>query len=227
MKKRLICALFIFLASCLQLSANSLILNPWSTEFFNLKDEFDFSKKGNIYEKTFIMPLDLWRYPNITISVFFETRDDLAHIERVKKDEDFTTLAIQNAKDFLDRLIYIWLPYDSVHVCGFRCTLKPEQKKNIIKLLEAYHPNQHFKFKLSFIPLGNPKAKQEKIIEFPLYFVSNKHNLPTATSSRLNLMYAKEVKTWRKYYVKIEVLEDANLSKEFVPIVFIRSSSAK
>ncbi|TQR53275.1 hypothetical protein [Campylobacter troglodytis] len=222
MKTKLICALFILFGSYVHLlakpSTNSFMLNPFSVDNLYLKDKFDFSKKGNIYEKTFIMPLDLWRawggYLYVDIFVSFDYEDDLNAV----RIEELRTLPIQNAKDFVNRIEIIRSPYtDKIHYMPNYWI--PERKEQIMRILEAYQPNQHFKFKITFFPYRNPKAKQEKIIEFPLYFIGSKQKYAT-------YMRAK-VKTWRRYYVKIEVLEDANLSKELVPIVIIESTSFK
>ncbi len=35
------------------------------------------------------------------------------------------------------------------------------------------------------------------------------------------------VKTWKKYYVKLEVLEDTTLPNDIKPLVIIKSSSDK
>lgn len=218
--------LFMFFSFYTQLLAGSLVLNPLTADFLLTREEFNLTKKDNVYEKTFRMPYDFWNNnPYVIISFSFDFADDLANIRNVK-DDDLTTLPIQNAKDFRYRLQYVWLPYDSVQQCGTRCHLTLEQKNKIIRLLESYHPNQYFKLKLIFIPLANPEEKQEEIIEFPLYSVLDKQDYPNGNQFNIGLMRAN-VKTWRKYYVKIEVLEDTILPKDIIPIVIISSSTRK
>ncbi|BAM32675.1 MULTISPECIES: GNAT family protein [Helicobacter] len=215
MKTKLVYVLFMLFSSYAQLWANSLVLNPLSVDYLHLRDEFDFTQKGNVYEKKFRMPLDLWR-DNLYVDIFisFGYADNLNYV----KSNDLETLPIQNAKDFFNRLEIIKSPYNNKLNLSPNFWI-PERKEKIMQLLKAYHPNQYFKFKITFIPLANPKAKQEQIIEFPLYFIGSKQKY--ITNMRVN------VKTWKKYYVKLEVLEDTTLPNDIKPLVIIKSSSDK
>lgn len=219
MKIKIIGVLIVFLGFYTQLLAASWVLNPLKADFFLIGEEFDFTQKGNVYEKTFRIPYDFWRNnPTISISLHFGLSDELVNVKHIE-DDDFTTLPIQNTKDFYYRLEYAMLHPNSGHKCGIRCNLTQEQKDRVIKLLEFYHPNQYFKFKITFMPFNKPKEKTEKIIEFPLYYNAEKQSFVFGISEM--------VKTWRKYYVKIEVLEDTILPKDTIPTVIISSSSHK
>ncbi|WP_233712903.1 MULTISPECIES: hypothetical protein [unclassified Helicobacter] len=149
--------LFNFYTQSLVASTNSWFLNPLKTDFLSIKEEFDFTKKGNVYEKTFRMPLDLlraWGGNYVDIFVSFDYADGLKSV----KSDYWETMPIQNARDFSYRVEEIRYPYiDKVR--GEPAYWIPERKERVKQLLEAYHPNQDIKLKITFMPLGNPKKK--------------------------------------------------------------------
>ena len=217
MKIKSMSVLFMFFNFYTQLLAGSLVLNPLKVDYLLIREEFDFTKKGNVYEKTFRMPLDLWRswdyrYFYVDVFVSFGFADGLKYAAY----KDAETLPIQSVRDFAYRIEIIRSPYTNKY-SGTPSFWIPERKQKIMQFLQDYHP--YFKFKITFIPLGNPKEKQEEIIEFPLYFIGSKQQYKTRM--RVN------VKTWRKYYVKLEVLEDTTLPKDIIPLVVIESTSSK
>lgn len=199
---------------------SSWFLDPMSVDFLYISDKADLTRKGNIYEKTFRMPLDLWRvwfenYIDICISVF--KNDEILDGCRAAYDE-LETLPIKNIRDFLDRLYIIQSEY-STEFSGSPSQWMPERKEAIMRFLEAYHPNQYFRFKIVVIPSGKPKDKQEKILEFPLYFVGSRQKYQTCLRIK--------AKTWRRNFVMVEALENTTLPKGIVPYVTIISGSYK
>ena len=215
-------AIFLCLSAPLLAGSDSLILNPMKAESFAKGQECDITKKGNICEITFRMPLDLWRvwvknnqHIDIVLSLYAETRDYRDNFSlAADKKLRFTTLPIQSASDFISRLYEVWDP----HEVYYHWT--PEHLKAITHLLESYHSNQFFKLKVTFAPLSNLKEQQEVTDIFSLY---------KTESSRIlrGLMRIKSVKTWKKYKIRLEVLEDATLPQGVKTRLVVLGSSIK
>ena len=198
-------AIFLCFSTPLLAGSDSLILNPIKVDFFAKSEECDITKKGNICEITFRMPLDLWRAwvknnQHIDIELLFYTEPPYYWYYSSYNDKKlgFTTLPIQNASDFVRRLDEVWKPQRGYY------NWTPEHLKAIAHLLESYHPNQFFKLKVTFAPFSNPKEQREVTDIFSLYKTESSRRLP-------HLMRVESVKTWRKYKVRLEVLEDATL----------------
>ncbi len=214
-------AIFLCFSAPLLADSNSLILNPMKAESFAKGQECDITKKGNICEITFRMPLDLWRvwvknnqHIDIVLSLYAETRDYRDNFSFDDKKLRFTTLPIQSASDFISRLYEVWDP----HEVYYHWT--PEHLKAITHLLESYHSNQFFKLKVTFAPLSHLKEQQEVTDIFSLY---------KTESSRIlwGLMRIKSVKTWKKYKIRLEVLEDATLPQGVKSRLVVLGSSIK
>ena len=214
-------AIFLCFSTPLLAGSDSLILNPMKAEYFAKGQECDITKKGNICEITFRMPLDLWRvwvknnqHIDIVLYFYTETPDYWHNFSFDDKKLGFTTLPIQNASDFISRLYEVWNP-NKVY---YHWT--PEHLKAITHLLESYHPNQFFKLKVTFTPLSHLKEQQEVTDIFSLY---------KTESSRIlrGLMQIKSVKTWKKYKIRLEVLEDATLPQGVKTELFVSGSSIK
>ena len=215
-------AIFLCFSAPLLADSNSFILNPMKAESFAKGQECDITKKGNICEITFRMPLDLWRvwvknnqHIDIVLSLYAETRDYRDNFSlAADKKLRFTTLPIQSASDFISRLYEVWDP----HEVYYHWT--PEHLKAITHLLESYHSNQFFKLKVTFAPLSNLKEQQEVTDIFSLY---------KTESSRIlwGLMQIKSVKTWKKYKIRLEVLEDATLPQGVKSRLVVLGSSIK
>lgn len=116
----------------------------------------------------------------------------------------FENLPIQNGADFIKRLDYIWRPATTkkfAYGCRPICHWDDSQKQKVLKILRSYHPNQYFRFKLIFTPLGNPKLKQEQIIAFPLYFTFTKGVFPAWSDDKIITLALFDTKVWRKSYL--------------------------
>lgn len=207
-------------------------LNPLKAEFFYIEEPFDFTKQGNVYEKQFTMPLDFWRRnPHIAIQIFF--KPDTYWKDSYSSDNDanendirvaFENLPIQNGVDFIKRLDYIWRPTTTnkfAYGCRPICHWDDLQKQKVLKILQSYHPNQYFRFKIIFTPLDNPNLKQEQIIAFPLYFTTTKGIFPAWSDDEIITLALFDTKVWRKYSITLEVLENAPLPSGITPHIII------
>ena len=228
----------IFIIFALQMSLHSgCALNPLKAEYFYIKESFDFTKQGNVYEKHFTMPLDLWRHnPHIAIQIFF--KPDTYWRDSYPTDDDndirvaFENHPIQNGADFIKRLDYIWRPASEnkfAYGCRPICHWDDLQKQKVLKILQGYHPNQYFKFKLIFTPLGNPKLRQEQILTLPLYFTTAKGTLRGDLWSDEGIITLAlfDTKVWSKYSIRLEVLENAPLPSGITPHIIITGAFRK
>ena len=226
----------IFIIFALQMSLHSgCALNPLKAEFFYMQEPFDFTKQGNVYEKHFTMPLDLWRHnPHIAIQIFF--KPDTYWRDNYPTDDDsdirvaFENLPIKNGADFIKRLDYIWRPANAnkfAYGCRPICHWDDLQKQKVLKILQSHHPNQYFKFKLIFTPLSNPKFKQEQIIEFPLYFTFTKGVFPAWSDEGIITLALFDTKVWGKYSIRLEALENAPLPSCITPHIIITGAFRK
>ena len=214
-------AIFLCFSAPLLADSNSFILNPLKASSFKKSKECDITKKGNICEITFRIPLDLWRVwdknnQHIDIGLYFytETPDYWHNFSFDDKKLGFTTLPIQNASDFISRLYEVRNPNENYY------HWTPEHLKAITHLLESYHSNQFFKLKVTFVPLSHLKEQQEVTDIFSLY---------KTESSRIlrSLMQIKSIKTWKKYKIRLEVLEHATLPQGVKTELFVSGSSFK
>ena len=213
---------------------SSSTLNPLKAEYFYIKEPFDFTKQGNVYEKQFTMPFDFWRHkPYIAIQIFFKPntywRDSYCLNDDKNLDDydlrvAFENLPIKNGADFIKRLDYIWRPVSAnkfSYGCRLICYWDDLQKQKVLKILQEYHPNQHFKFKLIFTPLGNTKLSQEQIITLPLYFTTIKGVFPMWSDDEIITLGLFDTKVWHKYNIRLEVLENAPLPSGITPHIII------
>lgn len=143
---------------------SSSTLNPLKAEYFYIKEPFDFTKQGNVYEKQFTMPFDFWRHKSyIAIQIFFKPntywRDSYCLNDDKNLDDydlrvAFENLPIKNGVDFIKRLDYIWRPVSAnkfSYGCRLICYWDDLQKHFkihgtlIYKYLKETHKDEFFK----------------------------------------------------------------------------------
>lgn len=179
--------------------------------------KFDWTKKGNVYENTFLVPYDIYMTGlerAVTFGICFRTSQTM--ISRIYGSTRHTT-------PWLEDLYSMWFPCLCEEKYNDECYAKCKKARadTYLKKLESHHPNQHFRFKLTFTPLSNPQEKKEEIIEFPLYYTA-KTSMDILSYNRCIRLFAADTKFWRKYHIRFEVLEDTSLPidiDDFIGIV--------
>lgn len=187
--------------------------------------DFDFTKKGNVFEETLRMPFNIWGSA-IKISISFKTnkiRQQSLFVKDKKHPEGEIVEYIVNKSEWSDNLYHLWKPYSCKHEktqekqdnCFFQ---EERDSKHYTKLLESYHPNQLFKFKLTFMPISNPQEKIEKIIEFPLYHKpKNYFDIPQLEYDCCSIkLFYKSTEFLKRYYIRLEVLNNVILPPEVI-----------
>ena len=224
--------------------ANEWLGNPLRCDCLKIVDSFDFTKKGNVYEKTFRVPYQLLGQSPLKFSVCFSDKI-IDPSQALSLDEMADpNIPIQNEHDFITRFYNLWHFRHETSICSNQCPDIDDHKcfrqcldtkiRNIYKHLQNHHPNQHFKFKLTFHPMKQSKEKimlsypmrqdiekLEGIVQFPLYYISKNANDQPRAGRHCVLLFEGWGEVWRKYYFRFEVLEDTILPKELTPFILI------
>lgn len=207
-----------------------LLLTNTNAELLIVED-FDFRKKGNVYEKTFRMPYNFWGSGVKVGFCFHDSQNQIVTYNGMTFTKPIRT-------EWMDKLYVLWRTpslEDIMDNCKMRlnseeCYKKTEKwMEKQIKDLEFYHPNQFFKFKFTFVSFNKPEEKWEKIIEFPLYDKPKTYSESFRYSRNcLNLFSSFDTQPWRKYSIRIEVLEDTTFPNEIDEFrVYINNPSRK
>lgn len=210
------------------------IVKGYAKKHFLEYKTFDFTKKGNVFEKTFRMPFNIWGSA-IQLGICFDTE---FYIEtNIEGSKEYVK---QKQTQWRNNLFELWEV--SYH---YRCKDEKTQEKqdtcyhkerqkadDYIRLLESYHPNQFFKFKLTFMPISNPQEKIEKIIELPLYHKpKNYFGIPYFGRNGRNyhciILLNQYTSFLRKYYIRLEVLNSTILPDEITPRISLYNPSTK